>query len=76
MMQTLAIDSVKSGIGVNCLAPTAATRMTEGLMRLAVLDALVPEAVVPAMLVLPSHDAPCGPSGAPVLVLSRPPMSP
>ncbi len=58
LMQTLAIEGAKSGIRVNCLAPTAATRMTEGLMPQAVMDALVPEAVVPAMLVLASHDAP------------------
>jgi len=43
---------------VNCLAPTAATRMTEGLMPEAVLQALDPSAVVPAMLVMASEDAP------------------
>jgi NAD(P)-dependent dehydrogenase (short-subunit alcohol dehydrogenase family) len=32
LMQTLAIEGAKDGIRVNCLAPTAATRMTEGLM--------------------------------------------
>eukprot|EP01034_Spumella_vulgaris_P037980 gene37980-46865_t len=52
LMQTLAIEGAKHNIHVNALAPTAATRMTEGLMPQEVLDALKPEAVVPAMLVL------------------------
>ena len=58
LMQTLSIEGAKNDIRVNCLAPTAATRMTEGLMSEAVLAALKPEAVVPAMLVLASKDAP------------------
>lgn len=58
LMQTLSIEGAKNDIRVNCLAPTAATRMTEGLMPEAVLAALKPEAVVPAMLVLASKDAP------------------
>ncbi len=58
LMQTLSIEGAKSDIRVNCLAPTAATRMTEGLMSEAVLQALRPEAVVPAMLVLAAEDAP------------------
>ena len=58
LMQTLSIEGAKNDIRVNCLAPTAATRMTEGLMPQEVLDALQPEAVVPAMLVLASTDAP------------------
>ncbi len=58
LMQTLAIEGAKHDIRVNCLAPTAATRMTEGLMPPAVLAALQPEAVVPAMLWLASDDAP------------------
>ncbi|HEY9223262.1 MAG TPA: SDR family NAD(P)-dependent oxidoreductase [Variovorax sp.] len=58
LMQTLSLEGAKHDIRVNCLAPTAATRMTEDLMPQAVLDALKPEAVVPAMLVLASQDAP------------------
>jgi NAD(P)-dependent dehydrogenase (short-subunit alcohol dehydrogenase family) len=58
LMQTLALEGAKNNIHVNSLAPTAATRMTEGLMPPQVLDALKPEAVVPAMLVLVSEDAP------------------
>ena len=58
LMQTLAIEGAKYNIHVNALAPTAATRMTEGLMPQEVLDALKPEAVVPAMLVLAHESAP------------------
>lgn len=58
LMQTLALEGAKNNIHVNSLAPTAATRMTEGLMPEAVLAALKPEAVVPAMLVLVSEGAP------------------
>ncbi len=58
LMQTLALEGAKNDIRVNCLAPTAATRMTEGLLPQAVLDALEPQAVVPAMLVAVSQDAP------------------
>jgi len=58
LMQTLALEGAKHDIRVNCLAPTAATRMTEDLMPEAVLQALKPEAVVPAMLVLASAEAP------------------
>jgi len=58
LMQTLSIEGAKNDIRVNCLAPTAATRMTEDLMPEAVLEALKPEAVVPAMLVLAAQDAP------------------
>jgi NAD(P)-dependent dehydrogenase (short-subunit alcohol dehydrogenase family) len=58
LMQTLSIEGEKNDIRVNCLAPTAATRMTEDLMPAAVLEALQPEAVVPAMLVLVAQDAP------------------
>ncbi len=58
LMQTLSIEGAKNNIHVNCLAPTAATRMTEDLMPPQVLEALKPEAVVPAMLVLVAEDAP------------------
>ncbi len=58
LMQTLSIEGAKSDIRVNCLAPTAATRMTEGLLPPAVLAVLTPEAVVPALLVLVGQDAP------------------
>ncbi|MCD6664009.1 MAG: SDR family NAD(P)-dependent oxidoreductase [Comamonas sp.] len=58
LMQTLAIEGAKHGIHVNALAPTAATRMTEGLMPDEALALLKPAAVVPAMLVLTHESAP------------------
>ena len=58
LMQTLSIEGQKSGIHVNCLAPTAATRMTEALFPPDMLSAFNAEAVVPAMLVLASEHAP------------------
>ncbi|MEP6791073.1 MAG: SDR family NAD(P)-dependent oxidoreductase [Ramlibacter sp.] len=58
LMQTLSIEGEKHNIRVNCLAPTAATRMTEDLFPADMLQAFVPEAVVPAMLVLAGEEAP------------------
>jgi len=58
LMQTLSIEGARDGIRVNCLAPTAATRMTEGLLPPPVLERLKPEAVTPALLHLVSDDAP------------------
>ncbi len=58
LMQTLAIEGEKHHIHVNALAPTAATRMTEGLLPGQALAQLQPEAVVPAMLVLAHESAP------------------
>jgi NAD(P)-dependent dehydrogenase (short-subunit alcohol dehydrogenase family) len=58
LMQTLSLEGAKYDIRVNCLAPTAATRMTEGLMPAAVLEQLVPESVTPGLLTLVAEDAP------------------
>jgi len=58
LMQTLALEGAKNDIRVNCLAPTAATRMTEGLMPEALLAQLRPEAVSPAVVYLSSENAP------------------
>ena len=58
LMQTLAIEGAKDGIRVNCLAPTAATRMTEGLLQPQMLELLTPESVTPGLLLLVSEDAP------------------
>jgi NAD(P)-dependent dehydrogenase (short-subunit alcohol dehydrogenase family) len=58
LMQTLSIEGAKDGIRVNCLAPTAATAMTEGLLPAPVLEKLAPSAVTPGLLYLVSEDAP------------------
>jgi NAD(P)-dependent dehydrogenase (short-subunit alcohol dehydrogenase family) len=58
LMQTLSIEGAKDNIKVNCLAPTAATAMTEGLMPQVVLDKLAPSAVTPGLLYLVSEEAP------------------
>jgi len=58
LMQTLSIEGAKNDIRVNCLAPTAATRMTEKLMPEAVLNLLRPETVTPGLLALVAEDAP------------------
>jgi len=58
LMQTLSIEGARNDIRVNCLAPTAATRMTENLMPEAVLKLLQPEAVTPGLLALVAEDAP------------------
>ena len=58
LMQTLSIEGAKNNIHVNCLAPTAATRMTENLMPEAVLKLLQPESVTPGLLALVAEDAP------------------
>jgi NAD(P)-dependent dehydrogenase (short-subunit alcohol dehydrogenase family) len=58
LMQTLSIEGAKHDIRVNCLAPTAHTRMTEGLMPEAVLELLEPAAVTPGLLALVAEDAP------------------
>jgi NAD(P)-dependent dehydrogenase (short-subunit alcohol dehydrogenase family) len=58
LMQTLSLEGAKDGIRVNCLAPTAATRMTEGLLPPAVLEKLTPGSVTPGLLLLVSQEAP------------------
>jgi len=58
MMNTLAQEGAKYNIKINALAPTAATRMTEGLMPEEALKLLTPETVTPAVLFMASEDAP------------------
>ncbi|MBN3793457.1 SDR family NAD(P)-dependent oxidoreductase [Burkholderia sp. Ac-20392] len=58
LMQTLAIEGERYDIRVNCLAPTAGTRMLEGLMSADILDTLSPASVSPAVAVLAGEAAP------------------
>ena len=58
LMQTLSLEGEKHDIRVNCLAPTAGTRMLDGLMPQDKLDALSPAAVSPAIGALVAEDAP------------------
>jgi hypothetical protein len=58
LMNTLVIEGAKNNIRINCLAPTAATRMTEDIMTPEMLEALKPEFVTPAALFLVSENAP------------------
>jgi NAD(P)-dependent dehydrogenase (short-subunit alcohol dehydrogenase family) len=58
LMQTLGLEGEKHDIRVNCLAPTAATQMTNGILSETSLDLLGPELVSPALLALVSEDSP------------------
>jgi NAD(P)-dependent dehydrogenase (short-subunit alcohol dehydrogenase family) len=58
LMQTLALEGARDNIRVNCLAPTAATRMLEGILSPEQLTLLAPDAVSPAVAVLASEQAP------------------
>jgi NAD(P)-dependent dehydrogenase (short-subunit alcohol dehydrogenase family) len=58
LMQTLALEGAKTNIRVNCLAPTAATRMLEGLLPAEILAHLRPGLVSPGLLALVAEDAP------------------
>ena len=58
LMNTLHLEGAKKDIRVNCLAPTAGTAMTEGLMPEPVFKLLSPEVVSPAVVFLAGADAP------------------
>ncbi|WP_086620138.1 SDR family NAD(P)-dependent oxidoreductase [Erythrobacter tepidarius] len=58
LMQTLAIEGEKYGIRVNCLAPTAATQMTGGVLSEESLAYLDPGLVSPGLIPLVGQDAP------------------
>jgi NAD(P)-dependent dehydrogenase (short-subunit alcohol dehydrogenase family) len=58
MMNTLAQEGAKNNIKINALAPTAGTRMTEGLIPEKAFELLTPETVTPAVLYLVSEEAP------------------
>jgi NAD(P)-dependent dehydrogenase (short-subunit alcohol dehydrogenase family) len=58
LMNTLVVEGAKYGIRINCIAPTAATRMTEDIMTPDMLERLKPEFVTPAAVFLVSEDCP------------------
>lgn len=58
LMQTLALEGEKYNIRVNCLAPTAATQMTDGLLAPDALAKLAPDLVSPGLLALVGEKAP------------------
>ena len=58
LMQTLSIEGERNNIRVNCLAPTAATAMTEQLLTKDELALLSPESVSPGLVALVAEDAP------------------
>ena len=60
LMNTLKIEGARYNIRTNCIAPVAATRMTENLMPKEALANLGPELVTPAVVYLCTEDAPNG----------------
>lgn len=58
LMQTLALEGTKYGIHVNCIAPTAATQMFDGLLPKQELELLSPDLVSPGIVFLASPQAP------------------
>lgn len=58
MMNTLGLEGAKSNIHINCIAPSAGTRMTETIMDAGTLKMLAPENITPAVVFLCSQDAP------------------
>jgi NAD(P)-dependent dehydrogenase (short-subunit alcohol dehydrogenase family) len=58
LMQTLALEGAKHGVHVNCLAPTAATGMTERVLPQQALAHLDAGRVSPALLALVGERAP------------------
>jgi len=57
MMNTLHIEGAKNNIHVNCISPTAATRMTEDVIPPEALEQLDPKWVTPAVVFLGSQAA-------------------
>jgi len=58
LMNTLCIEGQKNNIHINCLSPTAATRMTEDILTPDMLETLNPEFATPAAIFLVSNGAP------------------
>lgn len=60
LMHTLHLEGGRHDIRVNCISPSAATRMTEDVYGSDLLDGLGPESVSPAVVALVSDHAPSG----------------
>jgi NAD(P)-dependent dehydrogenase (short-subunit alcohol dehydrogenase family) len=60
LMQTLKLEGQKNNIHVNCIAPVAATRMTEDLMTPEIKAVMGPEKVTAGVVFLCSAEAPTG----------------
>ncbi len=58
LMNVLHLEGEKHDIRINILAPTAATRMTEGLFPQPVADLATPDSITPGVLFLVSENAP------------------
>lgn len=58
LMNVLHIEGAKNSIHVNCIAPTAATRMTEDIMPAEAFALLDPQWVTPGVVYLGSRQAP------------------
>ncbi|MEM7215294.1 MAG: SDR family NAD(P)-dependent oxidoreductase [Pseudomonadota bacterium] len=58
LMNTLCIEGAKNNIQINCISPTAATRMTEDILTGDMLEKLDPAFVTPAAVFLVSKEAP------------------
>jgi NAD(P)-dependent dehydrogenase (short-subunit alcohol dehydrogenase family) len=60
LAKTLALEGARYGICVNCLAPSATTRMTDGVLSEDMYDMLSPGKVSPAIVALSAETAPTG----------------
>ncbi len=60
LMRTLSQEGRKAGIHVNCISPTAVTRMTGGLLDPKLGQQVTPDAVAPGVLTLCAERAPSG----------------
>ena len=58
LMQTLALEGAKHNVRVNCLAPSAATAMTAGVLPPEALARLTPQSVSPGLIPLVDENAP------------------
>ncbi|MDQ2080954.1 SDR family NAD(P)-dependent oxidoreductase [Xanthobacteraceae bacterium Astr-EGSB] len=58
LMQTLALEGAKYDIRVNCLAPSAVTAMTDGLLPPEAAAVMTPDRVSPGLIALVGDDAP------------------